>query len=55
MLCSALPPTPPFTPRPPSLSTSDLHKPTIGVDFHFRRLEVNGTGVALQVRAPYIG
>jgi Ras-related protein Rab-32 len=30
-------------------SFSDLHKPTIGVDFHFRKFEVNGTSVALQL------
>ena len=30
-------------------SFSDLHKPTIGVDFHFRKFEVAGTSVALQL------
>jgi small GTP-binding protein len=30
-------------------SFSDLHKPTIGVDFHFRKIEVNGINVALQL------
>jgi Ras-related protein Rab-32 len=30
-------------------SFSDLHKPTIGVDFHFRKFEVQGTSVALQL------
>jgi Ras-related protein Rab-32 len=30
-------------------SFSDLHKPTIGVDFHFRKFEVSGTSVALQL------
>ena len=28
---------------------SDLHKPTIGVDFHFRKFELNGASVALQL------
>ena len=28
---------------------SDLHKPTIGVDFHFRKLEIAGVNVALQL------
>jgi len=26
-----------------------LHKPTIGVDFHFRKFELNGASVALQL------
>ena len=30
-------------------SFSDFHRPTIGVDFHFRKFEVNGTQVALQL------
>lgn len=30
-------------------SFSDVHKPTIGVDFHFRKFEVNGVSVALQL------
>jgi len=30
-------------------SFTDLHKPTIGADFHFRKLEVNGVSVALQL------
>ena len=30
-------------------SFSDLHKPTIGVDFHFRKFEVDGVNVALQL------
>ena len=30
-------------------SFSDLHKPTIGVDFHFRKFDINGTSVALQL------
>ena len=30
-------------------SFSDLHKPTIGVDFHFRKFEVNGVSCALQL------
>ena len=30
-------------------SFTDLHRPTIGVDFHFRKFEVNGTQVALQL------
>ena len=30
-------------------SFSDLHKPTIGVDFHFRKFDVQGTSVALQL------
>lgn len=28
---------------------SEFHKPTIGVDFHFRRIEVDGVSVALQL------
>lgn len=30
-------------------SFSDLHKPTIGVDFHFRKFVINGVNVALQL------
>lgn len=30
-------------------SFSDLHKPTIGVDFHFRKFELNNASVALQL------
>lgn len=30
-------------------SFSDVHRPTLGVDFHFRRFEEGGTGVALQL------
>jgi Ras-related protein Rab-32 len=30
-------------------SISDLHKPTIVVDFHFRKFDVQGTSVALQL------
>ena len=30
-------------------SFSDLHKPTIGVDFHFRKFCINGVNVALQL------
>lgn len=30
-------------------SFSDLHKPTIGVDFHFRKFEINGNSIALQL------
>ena len=48
----------PFRPRPLyhillcSVITnnfSDLHKPTIGVDFHFRKMEIGGVNVALQL------
>lgn len=40
--------------RPPPAGTitnsfSELHKPTIGVDFHFRKFEMNGASVALQL------
>ena len=30
-------------------SFSDAHRPTLGVDFHFRRFEEDGTSVALQL------
>ena len=30
-------------------SFSDVHKPTIGVDFHFRKFEMQGSSVALQL------
>ncbi len=30
-------------------SFSDVHKPTIGVDFHFRKFEMGGSSVALQL------
>ena len=30
-------------------SFSDVHKPTIGVDFHFRKFCINGVNVALQL------
>lgn len=30
-------------------SFNDAHKPTIGVDFHFRKFEINGVSVALQL------
>ena len=30
-------------------SFSDVHKPTIGVDFHFRKFEMSGSSVALQL------
>jgi GTPase SAR1 family protein len=30
-------------------SFSDLHKPTIGVDFHFRKFDINNVSVALQL------
>ena len=30
-------------------SFSDVHRPTLGVDFHFRRFEEAGTSVALQL------
>lgn len=30
-------------------SFSDMHKPTIGVDFHFRKFEMDGHSVALQL------
>jgi GTPase SAR1 family protein len=28
---------------------SEVHKPTIGVDFHFRKFEMQGSSVALQL------
>jgi small GTP-binding protein len=30
-------------------SFSDVHKPTIGVDFHFRQFEMGGTNIDLQL------
>ena len=30
-------------------SFSDVHKPTIGVDFHYRKFEMGGTPVGLQL------
>ena len=30
-------------------SFSDVHKPTIGVDFHYRKFEMSGTPVGLQL------
>ncbi len=30
-------------------SFSDVHKPTIGVDFHYRKFEMSGTNVGLQL------
>ena len=28
---------------------SDVHKPTIGVDFHYRQFEMGGTNIGLQL------
>ncbi len=30
-------------------SFSDVHKPTIGVDFHYRKFDMSGTNVGLQL------
>ena len=41
---------PPRTPPPHhARSFSEAHKPTIGVDFHFRKFDINGVSVALQL------
>jgi hypothetical protein len=46
------PPLSPSLPAARSIITnnfSDVHRPTIGVDFHFRKFDVNGVSVALQL------
>ena len=35
--------------RRPPRPTFQAHKPTIGVDFHFRKFDISGVSVALQL------
>lgn len=51
--CNAFTPSPdtslPLLCRTISSAFSDTHKPTIGVDFHFRKFDISGVSVALQL------